>query len=63
MAEEGNTGGYNTFPSTNSNDVKKDDMEYTNSTASSVSQTAEIGEMNTDSKKNENTSFEDDIPF
>ena len=63
MAEEGNTGSYNTFPSANTNDVKKDDMEHTNSTASSVSQTAEIGEMNTDSKKNENTSFEDDIPF
>ena len=63
MAEEGNTGGYNTFPSTNTNDVKKDDMEYTNSTANSVNQPAEISEMNTDSKNNENTSFEDDIPF
>ena len=30
MAEEGNTGGYNTFPSTNTNDVKKDDMASVN---------------------------------
>ena len=35
----------------NTNDVKKDDMEYTNSTANSVSQPAEISEGNTDSKK------------
>ena len=54
--------GYNTFPSTNTNDVKKDDMEYTNPTANSVSQPAEISDE-LDSKNNENTSFEDDIPF
>ena len=64
MAEEGNSGGYNDFPSTNTDNVKTESPEsFETSTGSVGQQPVEDSNTNTDSKKNEVTSFEDDIPF